>query len=243
MNNILDEIKNVKELNFEKGLDLEVDQTINSFKKIIENSVVSGVEYAYKALDCSSEMKDSLKEIKKVFKERDFKNLLGVALNSSIKIGLEIAKKKYPMLKTLDSIKDISLKGGFSSLVGTTIDIIANKYLKGNIISEDIKRFFNDIKSFVKSNAFVDKINQGINKVKNKVEKFKEKCQEWYNAYEKFDIDKINVIASDLTKMTDKVGNIHECVKESNIIQNMTKLINNKKDKLSNTQLEICANM
>ena len=53
----------------------------------------------------------------------------------------------------------------------------------------------------------------------------------------------MNNLAKALNRERNKVANDIECVKEINIIQNMMKLVNNKKDKLSNMQLQICNNL
>ena len=243
MNEILENIKNTKNLNLEKALDLKINENLNNFKKITEKAVVSGVEYAFKALDCNDEMKETVSEVKNAFKENNYKDLVGIAVESSLKLGLEIAKKKYPILKTLDVFKDISLKGGLSTFIGSTVDIAASKFLKGNLLNDEVKKFLSDIKSYIKGSAFVTKLEQGINKVKNKVDKFRQLCNKWYNAYEKFDINEINNVAKEVAKNTNSVSSYSEYLRENNIIQNMTKLINSKMDKLSKTQLEICSNL
>lgn len=243
MNEVLENIKETKDLELHKGLSLELNENLNSFKKITEKALLSGIEYAFKALDCNTETKNSIMEVKKVFKEQRYKNLLGVAVDASLKLGLEIAKKKFPVLKSLDAFKDISLKGGLSNFLSATVDVVENKYLKGNLITTEIKSFLNDVKAFLKGNAFVVKIEQGINNVKNKISKFKELCNNWYSAYEKFDIREINDVAKKVAQKTSSVSGFSESVRENSIIQNMTKLINSKMDKLSKTQLEICSNL
>lgn len=243
MNNILEELNNTKSLKIKNDLDLSVSQNLTDFKKIAENVIYSGVEYAIKALDLDAQSISNLNEIKKSFKTTDFKEMLNTAIDCSVKFGLEFAKLKFPVLRTIDGLKNISIKGGVGTLISSAIDILSNKFLKGNLIGDGIKKIFDNIKGFVKSSDFIRKIEQGINKVKDKINKFKELCNNWYEAYEKFDLNNINDIANSLNKFSNRVSNNSECIKENNIIQNMTALINNKMDRLSKTQMEVCANI
>lgn len=241
-NNIL-ELSNKRKINLDKNLELDVSKNILDFKKILSNVVSSGTDYVIKSLDCDSEKKRSLTKVKSLFKGVDFQNLLKTSLHASIKLGLEIAKAKFPILKTIDGLKHISLKGGLGEMVASSIDIIASKFLKGNLIDGKLKEFFQDLRGFFKSNLFAQKIEQRINRLKNKVEKFQNLCKNWYEAYEKFDVTQINQVAQDLKKSFPNVSNDQNCVKENQVIQNMTKLINQKMDKLTKTQWEICANI
>jgi len=243
MNNILEELNNTKNLKLRNDLDLEVSQNLTDFKKIAQNAIYSGVEYAIKSLDLNDQTTECLNEIKKSFKTKDFKEILSTAIDCSVKFGLEIAKTKFPVLRTIDGLKNISVKGGVGTLISTAIDIFSNKYVKGNLINDGIKKLFDNIKNFVKSNVFIQKLELGIKRIKDKVDKFNTMCSNWYKAYEKFDINDINNIADSINKFSTRVGNNLECLKENNIIQNMTALINNKMDKLSETQMEACANI
>lgn len=243
MDNILENLNNTKNLKLKNDLDLEVSQNLTDFKKVTENVIYSGVEYAIKSLELNDQTIESLNEIKKSFKTKDFKEILSTAIDCSVKFGLEVAKTKFPVLKTIDGLKNISVKGGAGTLISSAIDIFANKYLKGNLINDGINKFFDNIKNFVRSNAFIQKIEQGIKRIKDRVDKFKDMCSNWYQAYEKFDLNDINNIANAINKFSTRVSNNIECLKENNIIQNMTELINNKMDKLSKTQIEVCANI
>lgn len=243
MNNILENLNNSRDVSLTRDLDLEVSQNLADFKKVTESAVNSGIDYIIKSLNCDNEVKNSLTEMKKIFKAKDFKEMMSMAVESSLKLGLEVAKKKFPVLKTLDGIKEISVRGGIGTMLSSTVDIMSNKYLKGNLIGDNIKVFLDDVKSFLKSNSFINKIEQGINRVKNNIVKFNDLCSKWYESYEKFDITNINNLADTIKKFSGRVSNYNECIKESNIIQNMTALINNKMDKLSKTQMEVCANL
>lgn len=242
MNNILENISE-KNLSLQNSIDLEVSQGLSNFKKIAENTINSGVDYVIKSLSINENEKSNLNIIKNIFKQTEFKDIVNTAIDASIKFGLEIAKKKFPVLKTLDGIKDISIQGGVGTLLSSAMDIVSNKYFKGNLMSDEFKLFFEDIKSFFKSNSFVNKIEQGINRIKNNITKFKDLCNKWYESYENFNLNDINDIANSINKFKSRISGNNECLREGDIIQNMTALINNKMDKLSKTQIEVCANI
>ena len=127
-------------------------------------------------------------------------------------------------------------------MIAASIDIIANKIVKSDLIGGYVKTFFNDLRNFFKTSAFVQKLDLAVNRVKVKIDKFQKMCESWYTYYEKFDISKMNDIADELDKKITSIKDIN-CIKENSIIQNMTALINNKLDKLSKTQMEICSNL
>ena len=65
-------------------------------------------------------------------------------------------------------------------------------------------------------------------------------CNKWYQEYDKFNIENLNTIAKTLSSKIKNVINSKECLIENNLIQNMTKLINSRKEKLSSSQVEFC---
>ena len=109
---------------------------------------------------------------------------------------------------------------------------LSKKFLDKNVYDVYIKDFFDKTRDFIKSNEFLNKINIRMNKCIEKINNFKEVCKEWYNAYDKFDLESINNIANTLNKKRNNVSFNAECINQNNVIQNMTRLINNKKDKI-----------
>ncbi|MNI83348.1 hypothetical protein D3C73_1401420 [compost metagenome] len=107
----------------------------------------------------------------------------------------------------------------------------------GDIVSD----FFKKIKDYIKSNMFQIKLDSNIKRIATKsIDNFNNLCKNWYESYNDFDIDKINSISKKLDSSIKKVAANNEMIKENKIIQNMTSLINAKKDKLSKMQLQIC---
>ncbi len=246
MNDIL-ELRNPKKdvgLSLDKTLDLDIKRNNVDFTKIVGDVIRSGIIYNIKSLGKENgDLSSVLKSVKEMLNKTDYKNMIGSAVEASVVQGLENGKQKKSSLKDLNNFKNISLNGGLKFMVSAGIDILLNKLLKGNILSPIIKKAISSIKNFLSSSSFIDKIQNGIEKLQNRIGKFKQTCKDWYNAYEEFDIKKINEVAKSLNKQKGNVLNNTECTRENDIIQNMTKLINNKKDKLSDMQLQICSNL
>ena len=68
-------------------------------------------------------------------------------------------------------------------------------------------------------------------------------CNDWYDAYDKFDLNNIKEIAGKLNKMRKKVSFDSNCISENTIIQNVTELVSRKNGKLTQTQFDICKNL
>ena len=66
-------------------------------------------------------------------------------------------------------------------------------------------------------------------------------CDKWYDAYNNFNLDRINEISSKLKASVKNVKFDKNSVKQNSIIQNLTEFVNNKKDKLSAIQYQSCS--
>lgn len=247
MENVL-EVENINRIDTMKSIEneiyLEKDVVIghnkNEFAKVLEDAVYKGADYVIKGLPISTCVKDVLIDVKNAFRTKDFKEILKTAVNSSIREGLELLAIPKNVIRDITKIKDIALQGGLKNAVSAGIDIVTQKYLKGNIFEPFIKNFLNRTKDFIFSNDFIRKIDGGIKKILQKSDQCKKLCEDWYQAYEKFDLDLMNSLAKEI-KNKKKIMNTDEAyIKESAIIDNMTKLVNAKKEKLSQIQLQIC---
>ena len=184
-----------------------------------------------------------LVDVKKSLKTNDFKEIVNTAIGSSINEGLKVLQLPKNVIKDISNITKITLKGGLLEGINAGIDIIVNKYFKNNLFFNIIKEFKDKLKGFVGSSYFKLNIENGIDKIVKKTNKYKNVCNEWLEAYDKFDLEKINSLAKKLNLSKKDVILNEECIKQNNIIQNITKLVNNKKGKLSNIQLQICNNL
>jgi hypothetical protein len=145
--------------------------------------------------------------------------------------------------KDINKIKDAAFKGGLRQALVAGIDIISNKYLKGNILGDTISKFMEDTKDFINSKRFTIKIDEDIRKVAMKQEKFKVLCSQWYKAYDKMDLTSLNDIAKEISLKQKTSVMSNDVMKAAKIILNMTEFVNNKKDKLSLTQLDVCKSL
>ncbi|MDO4282158.1 MAG: hypothetical protein Q4D02_00845 [Clostridia bacterium] len=232
-----------KNLDLDSKIDLDLVKNRNEFANIVENVIDKGANYVIRGMPINNHIKDILIDVKDSLKTKDVKEILKTAVNSSIREGLEVLSLPKEILKDISKIKDIAVSGGLREGINASIEIISKKYLGENVYSVYIKDFFDKVKDFIMSNEFLNKINAGLTKCVKKIDDFKNACNEWYQAYDKFDLESINHIANVLNKKKSNINFDSECMNQNNVIQNMTQLINNKKDKLSELQMQICSSI
>lgn len=224
-------------------LDNKLSSTKTNFEKIINNVLQKGANYIIKAMPVNQGVKNVLINVKDALDTKDFKSILRVAIDSSIKEGLKILGTPISVIKNITKLKDIAIKGGLKEALCSGIDIISNKYSKNNLFGDIVKEFFNKIKQYIKTNKFLNKIDDGITKINQKLSNFKTLCNNWNKEYQNFNIDNINSILKQIKKY--KYSNIlsDEDLKSCHIIENITSLINTKKARLSDTQLQMCQSL
>lgn len=243
MENIIELSTLNRNLDLDYKLDLDLIKNRNEFTNIVGNVIDKGANYVIRGMPINNHIKDILIDVKDSIKTKDFNEILKTAVNSSIREGLEILSFPKSILSDISKIKDIAINGGLVEGLCAGIEIISKKFVDKNVYDVYIKDFFDKTRDFIKSNEFLNKINIGMNKCIEKINNFKEACKEWYNAYDKFDLESINNIANTLNKKRNNVSFNAECINQNNVIQNMTRLINNKKDKLSELQMQICSSI
>ena len=221
----------------------EIEKNKNEVVNIVNNVLDKGANYVIKSMPINAHIKEILLDVKKVIIEKDFNNILKVALSSSLKEGMDTIGISEGNLKEIGTVIDTAFKGGFTSAISMGIDIVSRAKQYGNIFYNYIGEFFNNLKSFVQSMEFKKKIYAYIEKCMNKVDTFKELCNDWYEAYDKFNLNEIGNIAGQLNKLKGKVSFDNECINENTIIQNITELVSRRKQKLTKTQLDICSNL
>lgn len=236
----LDEVR-LKNLDIDKNIDFVENRNREEFANAVEKVIDSGTSYFIKSLPINDSLKDIALDIKNAFKTHDFKEIIKVAVNSSIREGLEFLKLPKNVISDVKNVASIAMKGGLTKSLIAGIDIITNKYLKNNIFSPLIDKFMVNLKKYINSIDFKEKIDAGINKLLEKTNKFNKLCDDWYIKYENFDLNAMNSITKTLKRIQPHIVNQKDCYSKLNVIENMTKLINNKKDKLSDTQMKICS--
>lgn len=224
--------------------ELEIDKNIDNIKKetgtIIANLVDRLAGYAIKAMPVPDGIKDILMDVKKVFKKKDFKNLISTVITSSLREGLEVIGAPITIIKDIGKLGEIIKKGGVVNGIVASVEMVANKYMKNNLLGDVAADFFEKVRDGIKSRDFTNKLDKQMAKTDIKKLNFKEVCDSWYDAYNKMDIESINKIAGQLSKSTILKGADAKTKSENRVIQNMTKLINNKNEKLSREQLQLC---
>lgn len=213
------------------------------FVNIVGKAVDKGAEYVIKELPVPDSVKDILQDVRESIKTKDVKNVLNTAVKSTIREGLEILGLSQKQIKTLSDLKDISSKGGLVNSIKNVIELVGNNFLKNNIVGDYVYDFFDNLKKFIQSNSFMEKINQLIQKVKDKKDDFLKKVDEWYKCYSEGDVDRLTELASNINRKNDIISIDEECSKENNIVQNVTAMLNNKNEKLTNAQLQLCSVM
>lgn len=236
-NNILNTVRDIsKELELEKDL----DGIKKELGKVLVSTVDKVATYTIKAMPIPDGFKDVLYDVKEAFKTKDFKEVVSTAVSSSVREGLEILGLDKAQIKSIGQIKDVAQKGGLMYGIKAGIEIVAKKYLKNNLVGNYVYDFFNKLKDAPLSSTFVDKVEGSINKITEAKEEFLNKCNEFKEAYENFDMDRISVLAKDVEKSFKSVHQDMECIRKNKTIQNIFTLVSNKKEKLTDAQLKLC---
>lgn len=241
MNSTIEDILNRAKENVR---DIELEPNITAMQKDIskasETALDKAANYIIKAMPVPDAVKDILKDVKDAIKTKNLKNIVSTAVSSSVREGLEILGLSNETIKDVYKLKDVAMKGGLAQALKNGIEIIANNYLKNNIVGQYVYDFFNKLKNFTLTNSFSEKINEFLKKLEQKKDKFFEKCSDWYNSYAEMDMIKMNNIAKNLNSKKEVLSQYLECAKENQIIQNMTKMVNSKHQKLTENQLQLC---
>ncbi|MBR6688732.1 MAG: hypothetical protein IKL68_01795 [Clostridia bacterium] len=225
-------------------LELDLDHRLDNLKldlqNISERALEKSMNYIIKSMPVPDAIKDVLKGVKESIKTKTLKEVVETAVNSSVREGLEIVGVSKTNISTLKDVKDFAFKGGLAMLLKCGLQLVERKYLKNNIVSDAIYRFFGKVNEYILSNEFVKKINSMVDKLSAKKDEYMKKCDNWYEAYTKLDIKNINKLSEELGTNRYITSRYEDCDRENRIIQNMTKMVNAKKSILSIEQQKLC---
>lgn len=235
-----DILKSVKELNIELDFERDVEVMKNELGKLVSNTLDRTCTYTIKNMPVPDAFKDILYDIKESFKTKDFKEIVKTIVNSSVREGLEIIGFDKEKIQNLKDITEIAKKGGLMQGVKAGIEMVAKKYLDNNLVGDFVYDFFNSIKIEPLNKTFGEKLNNSIENVLKNKEKFFNACNNFKEAYENFDIEKINILSKEIKNKFKVVNYDRECISKNKIIQNITMLVNSKKEKLTEAQLQLC---
>lgn len=240
LTNIQDIVHQTKELTKELNIDDGMKAMSNELQTGVTKTIDKAASYVIKAMPIPDCAKDILFDVKEALKTKDIKEILTTVVKSSIREGMEMLGLKTSTIKDIMNLKDIATKGGLASGLKNAVEIISEKFLKNNLVGNYIYGFFEKLKSFIQSNKFLDKLKEILNKGLEKKDRFLEQVKKWYASYDKGEIQELNTIATNLNRKKEVLSTYPECAKENGIIQNITKMVNAKKEKLSDIQLQLC---
>jgi len=237
INEIIDNTKNL-------ALELKENNRMIELRKDLCNATEKALDFAskyiIKAMPVPDAIKDILIDVKDAIKTRDLKQVVNTVIKSTLREGMEVIGLSKTNINTVMELKNIASKGGLVTALKNGIENVAEKYLKNNIVEDYVYDFFNKLKGYIMNKEFGRNLDNVICRLYHKKDKFLEKCEEWYTAYKNMNLDKINDVASELNKNKYVLARYTECIKENNIIQNMTAMINNKKEALTIEQQRLC---
>lgn len=237
LNQMVDQAKDIA---LEIGGNSKIQSMTEQLSTGVGKAVDKAASYVIKALPIPDCAKDILVDVKDSLKTKDIKSILGTVVKSSVREGLELIGLNKKSINNIMNLKDVATKGGLILGIKNTIQMVANNFLKNNLTDNYVFRFFSNLKEFVQSGKFMDKLNGVLKKMLEKKDKFLEQIKKWYSSYENLDFDSMNSIAEKLKRQKDVLEQYPECAKENSVIQNITKMANNKNDKLSPIQLQLC---
>ena len=244
MSDLLDvAIDNSKQISRNLNSDLKLGVMTKELEVGVSKTLDKVANYIIKALPIPDCAKDILKDVKDALKTKDVKTILGTAVKSSIREGLELLGVSNKTIENVFKLKDVALKGGLSYNIKNSIAIASKDFLNNNLSSEYVHSFFYQLEKFIQSNKFIDKLEEVLKKSLKRKETFLAKVNEWYKCYENLDFDKMTNIVNNLKRKKDLLILYPECEKQYGIIKNITSMANSKKEKLSKMQLQLCSTL
>ena len=107
---------------------------------IVNNILDKGANYVIKSMPINAHIREILLDVKKVIKEKEFLQILKVALSSSLKEGAEVLGISENSLKEIGQVVDTAFKGGFTSAINIGIDIVGSaSAIDGRMITSNFK--------------------------------------------------------------------------------------------------------
>lgn len=237
-------IESIIDKNKPTKLDLSLEDDTKHLVKGFENNVTRAIDkiagLVIRALPLPDFAKDILRDIKDTLKRGDIKQIFGTVVNSSIREGLEMLGLSRREIRGIYKLKDIALKGGLVVNLKGALDIIEKDYIDKNLLGNNTYEFFEKLKQFVVSGEFVKKLEIVINNFEQRKQNFMDQINVCKSCYNKGDIDGTVKMISNLRRKNEIIKQYPECAREISIFENIVKMSNNKNEKLSPMQLQLC---
>lgn len=239
-NQINEIIENTKNLTLELDENKRMITLKNDLSNAAEKAVDHAAKYIIKAMPVPDAVKDILLDVKDSLKTKDLRQIIATAVKSSVREGLEMIGLSTSNINSLMELKDIAKKGGLMTALKNGVEIVAENYLKNNIVGDYVYTFFDKLKNYIMNNEFGKSLTSFVKKLDDKKDKFLQKCEDWYEAYKSGNITKLTTLANDLNKNDYVLNRYIDCKKENNIIQNMTSMLKNTNKLLTENQQRLC---
>jgi len=239
-NQINEIISNTRSLALELKEDGRMAALRGDLTNAAEKTIDHAAKYVIKAMPVPDAVKDILLDIKDAIKTKDMREVITTAVKSTVREGMEMLGLSTASINSLMELKDVAKKGGLITSLKNGIEIVEENYLKNNIVGDYVYKFFDKLKNYIMNNEFGKSLERFIKKLDEKKNKFLEKCEDWYDAYKNMNVEKMNDVAVELNNNKYVLTRYVDCVKENNVIQNMTTMINSKNGMLTSNQQRLC---
>ncbi|MBR1883483.1 MAG: hypothetical protein IJ809_00795 [Clostridia bacterium] len=226
-----------------KQLDKNIEKEKGVFGKIIGDAIDKTANFAIKALPVPESVKDILSDVKEAIKTKDIGHVIKTAINSSLREGMELLGISKEKMEDLTEMKNTLFKGGLRENLSAGIETVYSKYINNNILSDELTSLVDSIKNSINGRTFSNEISSKLNVFEEKREYINDLCSEWYKAYHNLDIPRLNTINSDINMRASKSLLTSKQQKDIDIINNMTEFVNNKKDYLTDIEINFCNNV
>ena len=241
LSNQINEIVNsTRELVVEINENTRMANLKNDLATAAEKAIDHAASYIIKAMPIPDAVKDILVDVKDSLKTKDLRQIVGTVVKSSVREGLEMIGLSSKSINSLSELRNIAKKGGFITALKNGIEIVAENYLKNNIVSDHVYTFFDKLKNYIMNNEFVKSLNGFIKKFEEKKNKFLKKCEQWFEEYKSGNLERLTDIAKELDSNKYVLERYADCIKENNVIQNMTAMIKNTNISLTENQKRLC---
>lgn len=227
----------------EKENNLSIEKEKGEFEKIISNVIDKTSNYIIKMLPVQQNVRDVILDVKEAIKTKDMKTIVKTAINSSLREAVEFIGIDPKKVQNIIKVKDALFKGGVREALCAGIDIAYSKHIKNNILGEDLQKFVDKLKENINGKEFTKNINEKVQEIDNLRQGVDMLCKKWYDAYGDLDLDSMNKLNKDIEIASSNVTITEDQKKNISIIDNMTRFVNNKQEKLNENEVNLCRNI
>lgn len=213
-------------------------KAVSTFSDCVFKALDNAAGYVIKSMPLTDHVKDILLDVKNSFKSKELSEILGTAVKSSVREGLEILGLNNKNIQNIMDIKNVAKSGGLIPGIKNVVEIACNLFTKNNIVGNYVYKFFGALSKYIQSSDFLKKLGSVIERLLKKKDKFMDSVNGWYKAYTEDNQVELKYFADEIKSNKELIKKFDDCSKQSKIIENITKAT--KMDKLSEEQLQLC---